>query len=247
MPTKQTTKKTTTRKAATKKTTKVETSGTTKTVKKGRKTEVKKPVTEIIIPAMRLETMELELRGLTPLIVHKFSDKSRKQIEDNQQGKAKNKKAPKVPEEEFRGALYVIEAPKGKPGKRGYKPGRYGFPSSGFKKAAISACRYVEGVKMTAAKGSFHVLGELTEIIADEPIMRTDTVRIGNFGNKVADIRYRPEFTEWSVKLKIRYNSDAITAERIAHLYNIAGFSVGVGEWRPEKDGSFGQFEVASH
>lgn len=195
-------------------------------------------ITQIVIPAMNLEQVEIKIVGITPLIVHKFSDKARKMIEDTQQGKAKNKRPPKNPKAEFEGALYVMEKATGR------KKTRYGFPSSGFKQAAVSACRYVEGVKMTAAKGSFHVMGELSEIIGAPPIMRTDMVRIGGFGNKVADVRYRPEFTEWAVKLKIRYNADAITPDRIAHLLNIAGFSVGIGEWRPEKGGQFGQFSV---
>jgi hypothetical protein len=28
------------------------------------------------------------------------------------------------------------------------------------------------------------------------------------------------------------------------NLFNVAGFAVGVGEWRPERDGSNGMFHV---
>ncbi len=41
-------------------------------------------------------------------------------------------------------------------------------------------------------------------------------------------------------------NSGAISAEQIANLLNTAGFGVGIGEWRPEKNGSYGRFHVAS-
>ena len=33
--------------------------------------------------------------------------------------------------------------------------------------------------------------------------------------------------------------------DQIINLINMGGFSNGVGEWRPEKDGQFGTFHVA--
>jgi hypothetical protein len=187
------------------------------------------------IPQMNLQVVQIQLVGVTPLIVHKFSEKSRIQMEKKQQGVAQERKGNKDPQVEYEGCFYLL----------GGKGRRYGFPGSGFKKAAVSACRFVEGISMSAAKGSFHILDDLVEIVSDPPFMRTDTVRVGGFGKKVADIRYRPEFQNWSVTLTIRYNASAINRAQLAHLLNTAGFAIGVGEWRPEKDGSFGQFQVA--
>lgn len=61
-----------------------------------------------------------------------------------------------------------------------------------------------------------------------------------------ADIRYRPEFKHWRVKLPIKYNADKISLEQLVNLFNLAGFGVGVGEWRPEKDGQYGMFHVVT-
>jgi len=72
--------------------------------------------------------------------------------------------------------------------------------------------------------------------------MREDMVRVGM---GVADIRYRPQFDPWAAKVRIAFNAAAISPEQIANLLDIAGFGVGVGEWRPEKDGSFGRFHVS--
>lgn len=190
----------------------------------------------IEIPAMNLAVMKLDLEGVTPLIMHKFSAKSQKQMADKQQGKAQNKRKAKDPKEEFEGAIYWLDKAKKK----------YGFPSSAFKQAAVGACRYVQGVTMTHVKGAFHVLGDMVEIKSrKKPAMREDTVRVGGFGKQVADLRYRPEFKDWKVQLEIRYNVNVITPEQIAHLFETAGFSVGVGDWRPEKNGQFGMFRVA--
>lgn len=191
---------------------------------------------DLTIPELLLKTIKIKIKGSSPLIMHKFSEKQQKQIADKQQGKAKNAKAPKDPKAEYEASIYYIP---------GSKKKKYGFPASGFKKAAVSACRYVDGITMTHAKGAFHVLGDLVEIkIKGKPIMREDTVRIGGFGKKVADLRYRPEFQDWTCELLIRYNASALSPAQIAHLINVAGFSIGIGDWRPEKEGSFGMFEV---
>lgn len=60
-----------------------------------------------------------------------------------------------------------------------------------------------------------------------------------------ADIRYRGEFQEWSALLPIQYNAGVITKEQLANMLNMGGFAVGVGEWRPEKGGSYGMYHVA--
>lgn len=59
-----------------------------------------------------------------------------------------------------------------------------------------------------------------------------------------ADIRYRGEFPEWSTEITLRYNANVLSPEQVANLFNVAGFAVGVGEWRPQRDGSFGMFHV---
>jgi hypothetical protein len=62
---------------------------------------------------------------------------------------------------------------------------------------------------------------------------------------KTTTLRYRPQFDEWSVKLKIMYARNSISPEQIVNLFNVAGFAVGIGERRPGKSGdSFGMFKV---
>src|SRR2546430_11680354 len=103
-------------------------------------------------PAVKTGLFTVGISGVSPLIVHKFSAKAKGMMASKQQGKARQKKAPKVPHEEFMASLHVIS------------PGKYGFPASGLKKAAVNACRYVDGINMTFAQGAFHVIGDLLPI-----------------------------------------------------------------------------------
>ena len=184
--------------------------------------------TAIELPAIDIRTIVLSLVGDSPLIVHAWSEKAKRQMLDKQMKRAARAKEARNPEADYEACFYRTES------------GAYGFPAIGVKGAMISACRFVDA-KMTMARGAFHIDCELLEVIG-EPRPREDMVRVGM---GVADIRYRPEFPDWRIPVAIRFNASVISAEQVTNLLNTAGFGVGIGEWRPEKNGSYGRFHVA--
>jgi hypothetical protein len=42
----------------------------------------------------------------------------------------------------------------------------------------------------------------------------------------------------------VRYNMDQISSEQLLNLFELAGFSCGVGEWRMERGGTFGTYTL---
>lgn len=56
-------------------------------------------------------------------------------------------------------------------------------------------------------------------------------------------MRYRPMFKEWKLEFHITFE-DEIPAEVVKEALEIAGKYVGIGDWRPEKKGKFGKFQV---
>lgn len=204
------------------------------------KTKTKTPTKEkkITIPKMSLKTIQMTLVGTAPLMTQQFSSKSKRQIEEKQQKLAKPARQKRNPQAEFEAALYKI------PGKKK----KYGIPAMGLKLACVSACRFTEGMKMTTTIGSFHVVAPshgLLEIDSKAgPQMDERIVRIGSFPSKVADMRYRPRFDKWSITFQLQFNDGVISAEQICNLFEIAGFSVGLGEYRCEKKGNLGSFTV---
>lgn len=192
---------------------------------------VKKNEEVVELKSIRIERINLEIEGDSALIVHAWSAKAKKEMLDKQMKKAKTAKDAKDPQRDYEEAFYRL--PDGKPG----------FPTIAFKQAAVSAGgRFSDGLKMTELRGAFFIDGELAEI-KGKPNMREDMVRVGM---GTADIRYRPEFKAWKVTLPIKYNADKISLEQLVNLFNLAGFGVGVGEWRPEKDGQYGMFHVVT-
>lgn len=183
---------------------------------------------KIDLPDLNLQVLKVTLIGDSPLICHAWSVKAKKQMLDKQQKKARAKKEAKDPEQEVEDSLYKLP------------DGKFGFPAVAFKSAMVGACRFVEGVKMTEARGAFHVIGEMIPIDG-EPTPREDMVRLNGL---TADIRYRGQFEQWRATLLIQFNSNIVSAEQIVNLLKLAGFGVGVGEWRPERNGSYGRFHV---
>ena len=186
------------------------------------------------ISRIAAETIRIPIIGTTPLIVHRFSEKAKKQMLDAMQGR-KTPKQPKNPEAEFEAAFYKL------------KDGSYGFPSIAFKAATVGGARFYRDVTMTALKQFMFFRGEvggdgraLTKIHG-EPHMREDVVVVGRGGS---DLRYRPEFPEWRAELEVTYVTSALTRESVLSLIDAGGMGVGIGEWRPEKDGDFGTYAI---
>lgn len=193
------------------------------------KTKPRAGETAIELPELKIQTMRITLIGDSSLICHAWSHKAKSQMLAKQMKQAKQGKEAKNPEQDFKDSLYP------------HPDGGYGFPAVAFKSAAVDACSHVQGVTKVEARGAFHINGELIRIDGEEPTPREDMVRIAM---GTADIRYRGEFKQWRCTIELRYNINVLSPAQIVNLFNTAGFAIGIGEWRPQKDGSHGMFHV---
>lgn len=198
---------------------------------------------DLVIPPIEKKTFSVKLVGDSSLIVHKWSEKAKKEMLKKQMKQASAGKEAKDPWADYCDSMYWLTKKPETPTDEDIANAKFGFPAKAFKACAIDA-GYQQGIipKKTTARGAFHILGEMVEI-EGLPQIREDMVRVGQ---GTADIRYRGEYPEWSVILTIRYNPRAMSAEQIINLLNFGGFSNGVGEWRPEKNGDHGTFHVAA-
>lgn len=190
---------------------------------------------EIAIDRIAAETLRIPIVGTTPLIVHRFSEKAKRQMLDSAQGR-KAPKEPKDPVAEYEAAAYRFE------------DGGYGFPVIGFKAATVGAARfYGKNVTMTMLRqcmffqGEIGIDGQQLARIEGEPRMREDVVRVGMGGT---DLRYRPEFREWRTDLIVTYVTSMLTRNSLISLIDAGGMGVGIGDWRPERKGDFGTYQI---
>lgn len=217
--------------------------------------------TEVVaIRPIEIKRVPIHIEGDTPLIMHAWSEKAKQMMLDAQMGKAKGKVKPKKsPAEDFVDSMYwldgkpVITAAMSEEARMAAfadaveDGARFGFPVTAFKQAAISAAYRMGWSKdKVSLRGAFFIESDengMIEIDSDAPTMREDMVRVGM---GTADIRYRGQFDNWSADLVISYNANGpYDLDSIINIINAGGYVCGVGEWRPEKDGQYGQFHVA--
>ena len=217
--------------------------------------------TEIVeIRPIELKKVHIRIEGDTPLIEHAWSVKAKQMMLDAQMGKAKGKQKPKKsPVEDFIDSMYWLE---GKPEitdsmseeekMSAYADAieggaKFGIPVTAIKQAAISAAYRLGWSKdKVSLRGAFFIEADengMVEIDSDIPVMREDMVRVGM---GTADIRFRGQFNNWGADLVLSYNVNGpYDLNSIINMINAGGYVCGVGEWRPEKDGQYGQFHVA--
>lgn len=206
----------------------------------------------IEIRPIEMETVVLRIVGDTPLIMHAWSEKAKRQLLEGMMKTTKTSaKEAKKPVEEFIRSMYWMTTMPEEKDEAGFEEAiangaKFGFPVTAFKQGGCSAAYRLgwEKDKM-GLRGAFFIDSDengLVEIHSDTPIMREDLVRLNGSG---PDIRYRGEFRNWWAELKIKYNKNGkYTLEQIVNVINAGGCVCGVGEWRPEKDGQFGMYHV---
>lgn len=221
---------------------------------------------KLVIPAPNIQLMKVRIKGTTPIIFNKWSQKAIQMIEEKQQKKATaNKKHDtRDPEKEYQGSFYRDAE------------GYIAFPANCVKQAVVGSSRNIQGLTMTLLRGAVFFMGDgdgyVRLLVKGKPIkasnqlikeglpeyetgvmavdkhnpdiaMRRDMVRLAGFGSP-ADIRYRGQVSNWEMEFIVKLNADVLSPEQVLNLLQIAGFSSGLGEWRAERNGDSGSFEV---
>ena len=219
--------------------------------------------TEVIeIKPIEIAKLNIRIVGDTPLIMHAWSEKAKREMLEAQQGAKKGKaKERKNPVVDFINSMYwLTEKPDVNNDMKEEeceelfneaiaKGARFGFPVTAFKQAAISAAYRLGWSKdKMSLRGVFFIDSDedgMVEIKSDIPEMREDMVKIGM---GTADIRYRGEFKNWYADLTISYNANGnYDLNSIINIINAGGYVCGVGEWRPERDGQNGMFHIQAN
>lgn len=201
-------------------------------------------IKEVTIAPPKFERAAVRIRGLTPYLQNKFSQKARLQIEATQRAGSQAKKGRKREPRDFEADAEAA--------KHISVEGWCGIPAPGLRNAMISACRLV-GFAMTRAKLSIFVEADGYDVDDHTPLVRIvgePEVHQSYARNEsgVVDLRWRPIWQEWEATVRLRWDADQFSAADIVNLLARAGMQVGIGEGRPDSPNSnglgFGTWEV---
>lgn len=203
--------------------------------------------TSVAIKPPQFRTAVFHVKGIAPLVIHRFSAKTKEQMKQKMEtGKAasskKNREA-RSTDDLYNEARYIS------------REGWDGFHAASIRNAMISACRLV-GFKMTLAKLSVFVEADgvdklepqipLIRIIG-KPIKQEDMARVET-GQPYVTVR--AAYHDWAADITIRWDADQFTVEDVSNLLSRVGLQVGIGEGRPDSKNSagmgWGLFEIAS-
>jgi hypothetical protein len=202
--------------------------------------------TSVIISAPRLRTAEFELVGTAPYVQLRFTQKAMEQMkakmEGGSQSKSKKIRDKRDFNDDFIQAQHISTE------------GWNGVPAGAFRTAMIDACRLVD-FKMTLAKLSVFIEADgidkvdgvpLVKLIGKKPEQNLMAVR-NQTG--VADLRNRPMWREWRIKLRVKWDEDQFSLQDVTNLLARVGEQVGIGEGRHYSKASaglgWGTFRIA--
>lgn len=185
---------------------------------------------EVELQKLKKEQITVKIKGVTPLLIDKM-DMNVVEAYNKKRAHKMTEKDTRLEEEKVKDKLHFTD------------DGNIGFPAAGFAKGMIEVAPYIDGLDKKLVRGSIRVLGNIIPIDFKTQVINTAWGRQSGISKAPRKI-VRPELRDWKCKLEIIYNSSNISAEQIINLLNWAGFQQGIGGWRPEKGGSYGQYEV---
>jgi len=186
---------------------------------------------KVFIKKPEFQNINVSIKGITPLLMERDDGVAAKIYE--------GKKSKKIVKEDTRSEEEKVESKIHK-----LSDGSVGYPSSGFS----------TGMRKVA----YEIIGKQGSMIVKEgvrflepmiPIKYKKMEVTEHIGRQSGVSRcprriLRPQFNEWSCILKIKVNLNIISIEQVINLINETGLRRGIGGFRPEKSGEYGQYEV---
>ena len=192
----------------------------------------------IRIERLARATVELNVLGTSPLILHRMADKALHELllpagRRNAAERAATLKHDPI--SEYRAAALTT--------KEG--PTLLCVLSTAFKAALMGAALDLPGATKAKIGRLSWVQGQTVSVYG-VPRLFMSVVRSADQA-RTPDIRTRPIVPRWAARLRINFVVPLLTEQAVVNLLAAAGVTNGIGDWRPERGkGNYGQFEIVN-
>jgi hypothetical protein len=182
-----------------------------------------------------MKTIECEIRGITPLLIHRFGEQA-----ETSKSTRKLQATSVDPREEASKAAYV--ASDGSFFFNAFSiPGSMGNAGASHKvRGTRKSLRFVVPCAVQMDTDAVTILN------GDGPAkdFEVDARPVTIPATKGRVMRYRPRFNCWGARFRILLDESLLSTEDAHMLLSEAGQTIGIGDFRPEKRGPFGRFRV---
>ena len=199
--------------------------------------------------------LDVRVNGISELVTHPFSKKAMRQIEETQMTEKTRVKAVRTPKNPVEEMFYAFHWGMGTPKmvqtgpKEGYCMGIPTFPLIAIKSAMVDTIKmqnpelYKKDLQRILFIRGYEDLDHAPiEFNAKKDMNgRLDYVKLANGSH---DIRYRPSFFSWALSFQIEYMPEYWQESTILDAVQGAGYLNGIGEFRMERGGSWGRFQI---
>lgn len=186
-----------------------------------------------------MKTFEVSIKGTTSLLQHRFGEAA-----EGDSGAA------------TRTALVTRGTPREEAEKVCYKNGKgeFYFPGAALGRLIREAGgnHKLKGTR----KSVKYVVPAAVLVLSDEVVIRNgdgkspiksfevDSRPVTIPATKGRVMRHRPRFDDWSATFFVRVNETLLPPDFVQQLLTEGGQQIGIGDYRPEKSGPFGTFNV---
>jgi len=192
---------------------------------------------EIGLQGIGMKLLQVRIEGTAPLLQNKPTQQTLESLLDRLEGKARGGSAEPISrEEEWTSRLHKLD------------DGRYSHPAIAFKLAMVeyAKSKTMKGITGAKIQRGLRVIGDTPNQVLLQCSEPHIDIRFGNLGGRSGSGHpiIRPMYDNWAAVLRIRYDSQSLTADQIVNLLNRAGENIGIGAFSPQKSGDFGTFRV---
>jgi hypothetical protein len=180
---------------------------------------------------MQIDTFAVTISQISALLVNRFHEAAQAEATSGVHSQARD---PQTPEEDAESRLYVLP------------DGSYYFPGENLRQSMITAAgRHKIGRRGagTDAAAALSIEPDAMPLTGD---WHTDSRAVVIPATKGRILRHRPMFDKWSIDFNLLIVSSMFDVQLARRVLDDAGLFVGLGDFRPQKKGPFGRFQVDS-
>lgn len=184
---------------------------------------------------MKLKEVHITIEGVSPLLCNRFTDAAQEAATSGTRAATLPNNG--TPREQAEPKLYLDT------------DGTIGIPQPNLLRCFIDAGKYLKvgRSKVTTLKSSIvpscvFINGTILPVIPNE--WEVDTRPIVNPATGGRRLTHRPRFDEWGIDFVSQIDLELITPSFYRELVDVAGSRIGLGDFRPDRKGPFGRFNV---